>query len=87
MAELALDLLLKLEDAKKLVEVGGTYVHYRSPDKPYKVLAVALLEATEEPSVVYQALHNSVVWVRALDSWLSMVSHEGRMVPRFQKNV
>lgn len=87
MAHLATDLFFKIEEAKKLVEVGGMYVHYRSPDKPYKVLAVALLEASEEPCVVYQALHNSVVWVRALDSWLSMVSHEGRMVPRFQKHV
>lgn len=77
----------KLTEAHKHVEVGSLYAHYRSLDKLYKVLAIGLLEATEEPNVVYQALHNSVVWVRALDSWLLEVIHEGQVVPRFQKVV
>ncbi|MBS0615988.1 MAG: DUF1653 domain-containing protein [Verrucomicrobia bacterium] len=77
----------KLEEAQQSVEVGALYVHYRSPDKPYKVLAVGLLEENEKPCVVYQALHDSVVWVRALDSWLSDVSVEGKIVSRFQKVV
>ena len=83
-------LSLTLQEAHRLVEVGATYTHFKNPSKPYKVLSIALMEATEEPCVIYQALYGSdfmktTLWVRALNVWLSEVPFEGKLVPRFQK--
>lgn len=78
------ELAFALENASRSVRVGGTYVHYRSADKPYKILNVALLEKDEEPCVVYQALYGEkLIWVRALSKFLESVDHEGKKVPRF----
>ncbi|MDB6080751.1 MAG: hypothetical protein JWO53_23 [Chlamydiia bacterium] len=75
----------KLQAAKEKVHVGKKYTHYKSPDKPYLILQIALLEATEEPCVVYQALYgDELIWVRPLESFLGVVDHAGKTVPRFQ---
>ncbi len=82
----ATELSMVLRDSEKKVRVGGTYVHYRSPDKPYVVLHVALLEADEEPCVVYQALYGDrLIWVRSLSKFLDLVDSEGQKVPRFKE--
>lgn len=76
----------KLQKAQEKIRVGERYAHYRSPEKPYIVLSVALLEATEEPCVVYQAtVGDPLVWVRPLHSFLEQVELSGKMVARFQK--
>ena len=76
----------KLKQAQEKVRTGEKYAHYRSPEKPYVVLSVALLEATEEPCVVYQALvGDQLIWVRPLHSFLEQVESSGKMVARFQK--
>jgi hypothetical protein len=83
---MSLDLANKLIDAQKRVQVGAAYVHYRNPQKIYKVLNLALLEANEEVGVVYQAQYDAkLVWVRPLSSWLSTVEYNGAQVPRFNK--
>lgn len=82
---MSLDLANKLIDAQMHVQVGAAYVHYRNPQKVYKVLNLALLEANEEVSVVYEAQYDShLIWVRPLSSWLSTVEHNGAEVPRFR---
>ena len=75
-----------LKNAKQKVQAGQKYVHYRSQEKKYLVLQVALLEADCEPCVVYQDLSdNDLIWVRPLQSFCELVEVSGKMVPRFQK--
>jgi len=68
--------------ARKKVEVGGIYYHYKDPDKCYVVESVGFLENTEELCVIYRALYGKgIVWVRTLDNFLEKV--DGKM--RFRK--
>ncbi len=53
------------------VRVGQRWRHYKGGE--YDVVAVALLEATLDPVVVY-AGHDGVVWVRTLYVFLEEVS-------------
>ncbi len=72
-----------LSDAATKVEVGARYVHYKSPDKPYTVLSLALLEADEAPAVVYQADYEyNLTFVRPLASFLEEVEPG---IARFRK--
>lgn len=47
----------QIAKAKKKVEVGGIYYHYKNPDKYYVVESIGCLENTEEVCVVYRALY------------------------------
>ncbi len=67
------------------IEVGALYAHYRDLQNPYRVIALGMIEATEEPSVIYRKDDSSVVWVRTIKSWTEMVTVEETQVPRFQK--
>ncbi|HMS23789.1 MAG TPA: DUF1653 domain-containing protein [Candidatus Saccharibacteria bacterium] len=79
-------LLAELEKAKTLVTVGGYYTHYKSPDKQYKVTQIAILEATDELCVIYQAQYGEKLsFVRPLTSWLETVRWQNNLVPRFNK--
>ena len=76
----------RVSEGQRLVDVGATYAHYKDPTKHYKVLKIGVLEATEEPCVIYQALYGSrMTWVRPLSSWLEPVPTEKGNVPRFFK--
>jgi len=84
------ELIQQLEEASQKVEVGALYAHYRSPESCYRVIRLALLEATQEVCVVYakemgSSVLQSVTWVRALHSWLETVETSQGDVPRFQK--
>jgi len=80
------DIEIKLQQAEERIAVGQRYAHYKNPDKPYRVLHVALLEADEEPCVVYQAeFGDQITWVRPLYSFVSDVEVDGNKVARFQK--
>ncbi len=80
------DLATKVAEAKLKVQVGGVYHHYRNGEQHYDVLAVVLLEETEEVCVVYQAQYGErLIWVRTISNWLDEVEDEqGNKVPRFQ---
>ncbi len=79
-------LLLELESAKSQVDVGGLYTHYKSSDKLYKVTQIAILEATDELCVIYQAQYDEKLsFVRPLASWLETVNWQGKTIPRFTK--
>jgi len=66
------ELSKKLNDAKKLVKVGGTYFHYKNPAQFYKILNLAIDENTESVSVIYQALYGKkIIFIRTLDSFLT----------------
>lgn len=78
------DLAARLSNAAAKVVVGAEYEHYKHAR--YKVLTVALIEATNEPCVVYKALYGEgATFVRPLADWLASVEVEGRLVPRFVK--
>ncbi len=79
-------LLAELEKAKSLMEIGGLYTHYKSTDKQYKVTQIAILEATDELCVIYQAQYGKKLsFVRPLTSWLETVKWQNNAVPRFTK--
>jgi hypothetical protein len=68
------------------LEIGSIYFHYKNSQVRYKILQVGILEASEEPCVIYQSLYEpSLVWVRSLASWRTPVEHNGQIVTRFQK--
>jgi hypothetical protein len=68
-------------EAGRRVEVGGLYRHSKTGGL-YRVVDLALLEATEEVGVVYRAEYGEkLVWVRSLGNFLEEV--EG--VKRFEK--
>ena len=84
------ELLSKLAQARKDVEVGALYGHWRNPQSRYRVTGLAIIDATQEVGVLYKKESgseaiNSMIWVRALSSWLEKASVENVMVPRFQK--
>ena len=81
-------LLAQLEEAYANIEVGSTYAHYRG-DR-YQVLGLVIIDATQEPAVLYKKLSGSdvlqsFVWVRPVQSWLESVQVESGTVPRFSK--
>lgn len=82
----------RISHAIQQIEVGGTYYHYKDIDKrhPYQVVSIGLLEANEQPVVIYQeAKANGLVWVRPLkgkDGWLDQVEVGSGLVSRFQKS-
>ena len=78
------DLANRIKEAEQRVSVDSIYTHYSDAEKLYKVLAVAILEETEEPCVVYQALYgNGLIWVRYVSAWCARVIHNGQSVTRF----
>ncbi len=78
------ELATRLAGAAQQVDVGAEYEHYKH--MRYKVIAVALIESTNKPCVVYQAQYGErATFVRPLEDWLAQVAVEGRLVPRFAK--
>ena len=73
-----------VKKAEQRVHVGRLYTHYRDNKKIYKVLAIAINEADEEPCVVYQALYgDGLIWVRKVSIWLDAINYNGQISPRF----
>ncbi len=61
----------------------GIYKHYKSEDQ-YRVISEAIYENTEEPVVVYQALHgDKKMFVRPLNQFEEEVDWNGEKVNRF----
>lgn len=78
-------LIKKLAEARRQVTVGARYMHYKQ--SLYKVLAIALREADNEPCVVYQAEYGDrLTWIRPVASWMEMVEVDTKTVPRFIKS-
>jgi hypothetical protein len=75
-----------LKQAKIDVSVGSMYSHYKNPDLLYKVTQIAVLEASDEPCVIYQAQYGPrFSFVRPVSSWLDKVEWQNQTVPRFTK--
>lgn len=79
-------LLAEIEKAKTHITIGACYTHYKSADKYYKVTQIAILEATDDICVIYQAQYGKKLsFVRPLTSWLETVEWQGQTIPRFTK--
>lgn len=81
------ELAALVEEASAKVEVGATYTHYKHPDDSfYVVKGIALIEATDEPAVIYEAQYGAkITFVRPVSVWCEDVEWNGKQVPRFAK--
>jgi hypothetical protein len=76
----------RISMASEKVTVGAKYSHYKRKEDSYLVRDIAILEATDEPCVIYQTEYgDKVTFVRPVPSWLGMVDLQGESVPRFSK--
>jgi hypothetical protein len=80
-------LLSDLQNLNSKVKVGDKFFHYKHPDSFYRIVAVGLIEATEEPCVVYQAEYgDKITWVRTEAEFFGKVTLDnGEKVDRFSK--
>lgn len=87
MAHVSLDELAeKLARAGREVSVGARYVHYKDRAKEYVVKSFAILEATEEVGVVYEAQYDTrISFIRPLSDFCAMIEVDGVPTPRFTK--
>ncbi len=64
----------------------GIYQHFKG--NKYRVIGVGLIEATETPAVVYEALYDndkSKLWIRPVEEFESTVEVGGKTVARFKR--
>lgn len=82
-----IDLRKVLDDAKEKVKPGERYYHYKSPDKYYTIIDIALDEESRKPYVIYQSEYGEkIVWSRSLERFDGEVEDEsGKTVKRFSK--
>ncbi len=76
----------RLEEAKSKVKIGGKYYHHKHPDQYYTVVEVAILEATEEPAVLYKPEYEGyegIIWIRPISEFLSEMDVNGEKVKKF----
>ena len=77
-------LLDEIVAAKKQVQLGVDYAHYKDSAKVYQPRYFATLEANDVLCVVYQAQYgDKLFFVRPLSEWIETVEWQGRAVPRF----
>lgn len=69
------------------VQAGEIYQHYRN-QKNYRIVCEAVLEASETPCVVYEALYSEAphkFWVRPIEDFFATVELNGKTMKRFEK--
>lgn len=78
------ELVEELKEGAKIVKVGGIYAHYKHPDNLYKIMGLAIQEATNKVCVIYRTEYGKqIIFIRDLDNWIEKVEVEGKKVPRF----
>lgn len=76
----------QIEKATTQVRINGLYAHYKNLSLHYKVLHIAVEEATDDPCVIYQAQYgDNLIFVRPLKNWLETVEANGKSMLRFTK--
>lgn len=74
-----------VKTAQTKIQVNQIYQHYKDSTKTYRIIAIALDEASESVSIVYQALYAPhLTWIRPITNFLEAVTWEGKPVTRFQ---
>lgn len=62
----------------------GRYRHFKGGE--YEVIGIARHSETQERLVVYRPLYGDAgLWVRPAAMFLETVEHEGKRVPRFER--
>ncbi|MFA6522349.1 MAG: DUF1653 domain-containing protein [Patescibacteria group bacterium] len=75
-----------LEEARKEVEVGAIYAHYKHPETSrYRVVDLAFIEADLAVSVIYQSMQDGILWVRPVKDFVSTVYVDEQPMKRFEK--
>ncbi len=78
------ELASEMAALKELIEIGGTYTHYKDATKTYIVRNLVVIEADDTIGVVYQGNYGPrLMFVRPATAWLEEVDG----APRFQKVV
>lgn len=73
-----------LGDARDLVPLAARYTHFKDPLKEYEIVGHAILEATEEAAVIYQAQYGDrISFIRPLTDFLAIKETEAGPVARF----
>lgn len=76
----------RINAAAKQVKIGDRYIHSRSPEESYKVIALALREEDAEPCVIYQAEYGAkIIFTRLVSSWTEEVDLDGAKIKRFTR--
>ncbi len=75
-----------LKKLKTQVPVGARYFHYKNPNQFYTIIGNGIIEATEEPAIIYQTEYgDKTTWIRPAKVFLEEVEWEGKKVPRFTR--
>ncbi len=75
-----------LAKARKQVPTGSIWVHYKNPNNQYRVVAIALIEDSELPTVIYRSLQEKkLTWSRPLNDFLAKVEGKPDHQPRFRR--
>lgn len=74
----------ELEHIKQIAPTGARYFHYKNPNQFYTIVSHGIIEATEEPAIIYQADYgDKTIWIRPAKVFLEEVEWDGKKVPRF----
>lgn len=78
--------LAEIEKAGTQIVIGARYGHYKDRSKTYRVVGFAIIEATDELGVIYQADYGAKLqFVRPVSVWAETLEWEGQTAPRFKK--
>lgn len=76
----------ELVKASQRVPSDSIWTHYKNPDLHYKITGHAILEATDEVAVLYQAQYGEqLTFVRPISNFLANVDVEGTRIARFAR--
>jgi hypothetical protein len=79
------ELLQRIDKANQQIEIGARYSHSKT-GAIVTVLDIALLEDSEQSAVIYRHEEGAkLVWVRAVDVFMSLDEIDGQRVPKFVK--
>lgn len=73
----------QVETSSHGLVTGGRYRHYRK-QQLYTIIGFGLLEATEDPAVIYRAEYGErLTWIRTVADFTARVEVDGQSVSRF----
>ena len=75
----------KIEMISRDVPVGSWRVHWKNPDKPYRITNIVIDEATDEVAIVYQWQWSEVSFVRLAKIFLEEIIVDDKKIQRFRR--
>lgn len=75
------ELRQELMHAHASVTTGREYIHYKYPERRYRVIDIGIQEESEKVCVIYcDSRSPDIHFVRDLDSWLEKINNTPRFV-------